>query len=184
MREERETPTLTIERVEDGEQGSGAKAKRKLGRICHRTAMDFVIAWYEPGREDGADARKVQAWATRNVSGLWDITARLDCETVATAIFYRNSATYALRVCRALVAAIQVQANHARRNRRNRAKRNDLPPQVCAAPSGGAPDRQRGHSIAVTAGRDPRLMKLGVEELGEPEADASETEPGSGATNG
>lgn len=97
------------------------------GKIKHQTGADCVIAWWEPGREDGADSRKVKASAVRYVPKIggeyWDVAVSLDGERVGSMCLFKEGRVYAVDVCRALVLAIGRQAGHRRRNLRNRKAR-------------------------------------------------------------
>lgn len=97
-------------------------------RIKSKTGIDCVIAWLEPCDEDDFH-RKVKASAVRINppvgSGFWDVTIELDDEELGSMSLYCEGITYTHRICRALVAAVDGQAMHAARNRKNRKARRD-----------------------------------------------------------
>ena len=93
------------------------------GKVIVNSNADDVAAWWEPGREDHADARTVVATADRfrlNGETMWDIIASIDGKTVLTATLMREGRQYAWKVCRRIVQALGATATHKRRWRANK----------------------------------------------------------------
>ena len=103
----------------------------KAGLRCKYT-RESIMAWWEPGRADGADGCDVRVSANPIPGVGWSIRAEVEGRLVADTILHRTSRWYAIKCCRALVQAISERANHARRYRRNRKARKQVAAELAA----------------------------------------------------